>query len=476
VQRRTRTTHYFLAAVRRYFPVIGLLLLLALATAPGAVARRRDRAAPNLSFKAPLTGQKISRTLGPDSPACEVAASDNVGVKQVVFYVDGAPLNTDRDSPWQCTWDTTKTPDGSHVLKATASDSAGNHRSASVTVTVQNALPPQDTSPPETSINSGPSLSTTSTSASFSFSASESGSSFQCQLDSGGWGGCASPKGYGSLALGPHTFQVRATDAAGNTDPTPASETWTISSAFTTTALGGFPLAGSTTHRRALLDGSTAGLDGGLVSHGSVTASLTSEKAYQGSGSAKVAFTQPTTSADYGRGWMYGDNPDECNGYVARVGDTISFGAAFWLSNATDHPYTRLIGISNQTCNPSHTSWGDLLHVNLERHSGTPKLVLRQERYGSGAPSTYPTHTAEASGTVPSGKWFTVEVRARISNGSDGWAKLYVDGQEQAHIDGENDWTGDAYRGIQTGWDSVDPGTTSGTYGYFDDVYWGTIP
>jgi hypothetical protein len=30
------------------------------------------------------------------------------------------------------------------------------------------------------------------------------------------------------MAAGPHTFQAQATDAAGNTDPTPASYSWTI--------------------------------------------------------------------------------------------------------------------------------------------------------------------------------------------------------------------------------------------------------
>ena len=85
-----------------------------------------------------------------------------------------------------------------------------------------------DTTPPNTSINSGPSGPTTSTAASFSFSSSELGSSFACKLDAGSWGACGSPKGYSELGLGAHTFSVRATDAAANTDPSPASWSWTV--------------------------------------------------------------------------------------------------------------------------------------------------------------------------------------------------------------------------------------------------------
>ena len=39
---------------------------------------------------------------------------------------------------------------------------------------------------------------------------------------------CSSPKTYSSLRRRPHTFHVRATDAAGNTDPTPASRSFTV--------------------------------------------------------------------------------------------------------------------------------------------------------------------------------------------------------------------------------------------------------
>jgi hypothetical protein len=88
--------------------------------------------------------------------------------------------------------------------------------------------PPTDTTPPSTTISSGPSASTTSTSASFSFASSESGSTFECKLDTGAFAACSSPKAYTSLAVGPHTFSVRAKDAAGNTDDSPATTAWTI--------------------------------------------------------------------------------------------------------------------------------------------------------------------------------------------------------------------------------------------------------
>jgi glucose/arabinose dehydrogenase len=95
------------------------------------------------------------------------------------------------------------------------------------------APPPADTDPPDTTISSGPSGTVSSTSASFAFTSNESGSVFACRLDGGTWGACSSPKAYSALAAGAHTFEVRATDAAGNSDSTPASRTWTIAPAAT---------------------------------------------------------------------------------------------------------------------------------------------------------------------------------------------------------------------------------------------------
>ena len=88
--------------------------------------------------------------------------------------------------------------------------------------------PAPDTTPPDTVLASGPEGTVTEAGASFSFSASEAGASFSCRLDDGAWGGCASPKAYSGLANGSHTFRVRAADAAGNVDPSPAARTWTV--------------------------------------------------------------------------------------------------------------------------------------------------------------------------------------------------------------------------------------------------------
>jgi Calcineurin-like phosphoesterase/Thrombospondin type 3 repeat len=91
------------------------------------------------------------------------------------------------------------------------------------------APPPPDTAPPDTAITAGPAegITTTQADASFSF-VSEDKSTFSCQLDGGGFLPCTSPMTYNSLSYSPHTFEVRATDAAGNTDDTPARRTWTV--------------------------------------------------------------------------------------------------------------------------------------------------------------------------------------------------------------------------------------------------------
>jgi hypothetical protein len=87
---------------------------------------------------------------------------------------------------------------------------------------------PVDIIAPDTSITDQPTSPSTETTASFSFSASEADSNFACKLDGGEWSPCTSPRPYTSLSLGAHQFSVRATDVAGNTDSSPATQNWTV--------------------------------------------------------------------------------------------------------------------------------------------------------------------------------------------------------------------------------------------------------
>jgi hypothetical protein len=87
---------------------------------------------------------------------------------------------------------------------------------------------PADTTPPNTSIASGPAAGTSSTSASFSFKATEPGARFECKRDGGSYRSCTSPKSYSGIGTGLHRFSVRARDASGNVDPTAAVRSWTV--------------------------------------------------------------------------------------------------------------------------------------------------------------------------------------------------------------------------------------------------------
>ncbi len=54
------------------------------------------------------------------------SASDNVGVSDVKFYINGTLVSTDTTAPYEYSWDTTSETNGSFSLKVVASDAAGN--------------------------------------------------------------------------------------------------------------------------------------------------------------------------------------------------------------------------------------------------------------------------------------------------------------------------------------------------------------
>lgn len=112
--------------------------------------------------------------------------------------------------------------DGAHSLVVRSTDAAQNVAEIRFSWT-------QDSVRPQTQLTSGPATSAPVNTARATLTfASEAGARFECSLDGGAWQPCASPVTYGGLANGPHTFSVRAVDAAGNVDGTPITRSWTV--------------------------------------------------------------------------------------------------------------------------------------------------------------------------------------------------------------------------------------------------------
>ena len=144
----------------------------------------------------------------------------------------------DAGATFSCTLDGTATActspksyaglaDGQHTFAVAAKDAVGNTGPAATrTFTV-------DTTPPPTTVSSGPSGPTTDASPSFGFSSPETSSTFACRLDGpgaavGSFGACSSPASFSALAPGDYTFVLRATDAAGNVSTTERHFTVTV--------------------------------------------------------------------------------------------------------------------------------------------------------------------------------------------------------------------------------------------------------
>ena len=113
--------------------------------------------------------------------------------------------------------------EGTYTFEVRAIDAAGN-----VDATPASFIFTVDLTPANTTITSSPPAASNSTGASFSFTASDAGPGFECRLDGGAFANCSSPQSYTGLTEAAHTFEVRAEDAAGNVDATPATHAWTV--------------------------------------------------------------------------------------------------------------------------------------------------------------------------------------------------------------------------------------------------------
>ena len=94
----------------------------AVTTYTAAFVAAADAVKPVVSVTAPAAGATVSGLA-----TLSASASDNVGVTQVKWYVDGVEVAHDAAGPtWSTTWSTTTVADGSHTIFAKARDAAGN--------------------------------------------------------------------------------------------------------------------------------------------------------------------------------------------------------------------------------------------------------------------------------------------------------------------------------------------------------------
>lgn len=204
-----------------------------LTSAPGQANVTHDGIAPALTFLAPAAGAHVGGTV-------DVLARATDGGSQVAsltLVVDGHALSTvATPAPPSSTitgaasWNTATVVDGSHALGASAGDRAGNSTTAGRVVIVDNTEP-------DTTITEAPPGALQGTTATFAFTGADNLTPtaslvFAWRLDGGPWSpfSPATSTTLTGLTPGPHVFETKARDLAGNEDPTPAQRTLTVGS------------------------------------------------------------------------------------------------------------------------------------------------------------------------------------------------------------------------------------------------------
>jgi hypothetical protein len=182
-----------------------------------------------------------------------------------------------------------------------------------------------DTSaPPRTTITAAPWGLTNIDSAIFVFASSKVGSTFECKLDDAPFKACTSPKEDLALKDGQHTFAVRATDAVGNTDSTPAIRTWSVDTTAPNAPVIGSPAdngynnSGDITVSGTVEAGSSVELFEGGTSTGTVNAGPDGAWSIQVSGVPNGEHTYTATAED-----QAGNTSDASAGFRIIV-DTVA--------------------------------------------------------------------------------------------------------------------------------------------------------
>jgi hypothetical protein len=168
-----------------------------------------------LSITQPAAGSTVSGTV-------KVTAVSTDPVTSITFEVDGAAIAApERYSPYEVSWDTTKSSNGAHVLKATLLTTAGKTWTAERSVTVSNGA---ETTVPTVALTSPASGATVSGNVAVAANASDNVGvvGVQFKIDGGNLGVEDTNAPYSmtwpsaNVANGAHNVTAVARDAAGN--------------------------------------------------------------------------------------------------------------------------------------------------------------------------------------------------------------------------------------------------------------------
>jgi hypothetical protein len=225
-----------------------------LTSAPAQANITHDSQPPTINFVTPPANVFLRQTA-----AVQAQASGGGGSPLMAFTLSaGAQALTTTLSPAppasvitaSASWNTTGGPEGAQTLIAKATDQAGNTATATRTVIVDNT-------PPDTQITAGPSGGIGDSFATFTVTSTDNLApvdrlQYAWRLDGGAYSAFdpSTQITLSGLSVGPHTFEVKARDVAGNEDPTPAQQ------GFSVVTLGVHitsPLAGATVPAGPLL-------------------------------------------------------------------------------------------------------------------------------------------------------------------------------------------------------------------------------
>lgn len=329
-------------------------------------------------------------------------------------WINGSVLQENCSSPFNVT----NVSDNVVTYGFQARDQFGNLDPTPATRTIT-----FDYTPPVTIIDSGQSGPTNNSTATFTFHSSESGSTFECSIDSSAYTACPSPSSYAGLSDAPHSFSVRALDAAGNVDPSPATQSWTVDTLSPDTLIDFAPGAGST------IDESNPT----FTFHSSEAGSLLQCRL---DGAAYAPCTSPVTVSGIGIGsHTYDMRATDATGNVdaspASRTFTVAFPQLFNVPAGTTLPTSGTIPLSADSGSSNNLGtaidwvhWKGTSLTTVDRKNlGTPVVQNLQKIPSSASgPSAYTSTStfgwSDASGATPSG---SAKTGARISGNNNGF-------------------------------------------------------